>query len=62
MEPVTTGLNTGPGAGQEALIGLDPRPEETAKLKRWLPLLSSVAELPDTPVQVKNLYRYIRGF
>jgi hypothetical protein len=60
-EPLTTGMATGAGAGPEAL-GVDPRVAETQALRKWVPLLSLIANKPDTPTNVKNLYNYISGF
>jgi hypothetical protein len=59
-EPVTAGLSAGPGAGPEVL-NIDPREAETARLKKWLPMLQPVINEPDTPDSVKMLYRYMRG-
>jgi hypothetical protein len=55
-------MSTGPGPGLEALPGFDPRAEETVKMKKWLPILAPIAEDPETPVAVKTLFSYIRGF
>lgn len=59
-EPLTAGLSTGPGVGPEAL-NLDPRPAETMRMKKWLPVLEPIIDEPDTPESVKMLYRYMRG-
>ena len=59
-EPITAGMAMGAGPGPEAL-GMDPRAAETAKLKRWLPMLKPIIDDPETPDSVKLLYRYIRG-
>lgn len=59
-EPITAGMPMGPGPGPEVL-GMDPRAAETAKLKRWLPMLKPIIDDPETPDSVKLLYRYIRG-
>jgi hypothetical protein len=62
-EPITAGLPTGPGPGQEALTGFDPRAEETAMIaKKWGPLLKPMADDPETPDSVRTLIRYLRGF
>lgn len=60
-EPVTDGLPTGPGRGPEAMTGVDPRPQETQALKKWLPLLDPIMSQPDAPESVKILIRYIRA-
>jgi hypothetical protein len=60
-EPVTDGLASGAGRGPEAMTGLDPRPQETQALKKWLPLLDPIMNTPDAPESVKILIRYIRS-
>jgi len=60
-EPVTTGLNSGPGAGREALGGMDPRVAETQKMKKWLPILQPMINDPETPESVKLLFKYVQG-
>jgi len=59
-EPLTAGMATGAGPGPEAL-GLDPRLEETRRMKKWLPMLEPIINEPDTPDSVKMLFRYMRG-
>jgi hypothetical protein len=60
-EPITAGLSSGPGPGPESMSP-DTRAADTAKLRKWVPILSLAVEKPDTPVEVKNLYQYIKGF
>jgi len=57
-EPITSGLSTGAGRGPEVL---DPRNEETRKLKRFLPLIEPMLDNEDTPSSVRALVRYIKG-
>jgi hypothetical protein len=57
-EPVTSGVPTGPGPGPEAL---DPRLQETANLKRFLPIIEPFLSQPDTPESVVALVKYIKG-
>jgi hypothetical protein len=57
-EPVTAGLVSGLGAGSEAM---DPRLDETRKLKRWLPIIEPMLDDDDTPMSVRALVRYIKG-
>jgi hypothetical protein len=57
-EPITAGLNSGPGPGPEIL---DPRVKETRDLQKWLPLLDPLVNEPDSSQSVKALVRYIRG-
>jgi len=56
-EPITAGLNQGPGPGPDR----DTRQEETQNLRRWLPMLELYLDRPDTPNSVRSLFRYIRG-
>lgn len=56
-EPVTTGLMSGPGDGPQR----DMRLQETQNLKRYLPLLETYLDQPETPDSVRRLFRYIRG-
>lgn len=60
QEPITAGMAMGAGPGPEVL-NMDPRAAETARLKKWLPMLKPVIDDPETPDSVKLLYRYIRG-
>ena len=57
-EPVTAGVPTGPGPGPEALA---PRLQETANLKRFLPIIEPFLSQPDTPESVVALVKYIKG-
>lgn len=57
-EPITAGLPIGAGPGAE---GMDPRLEETRKLKRWLPIIEPLLDQDDTPTSVRTLVRYIKG-
>lgn len=60
-EPITDGLSMGLGRGPEALVNRDPRAMETAKLKKWLPLLDPYVDDPETPDSVRSLIRFIRA-
>ena len=62
-EPITAGLDFGPGPGRDALTGFDPRAEETARLaQKWGPMMDVLTSNPDTPDSVRILARYIKGF
>lgn len=62
-EPVTAGLDMGPGPGREALTGFDPRTQETAVIAaKWGPVLDHLSNKPDTPDSVRVMTRYLRGF
>lgn len=60
-EPITAGLNIGPGRTPEMGEG-DPRVAETQRIaKKWGPILRPLAEDPETPDSVRTLFRYLRG-
>lgn len=60
-EPISDGLAVGAGRGPEALQNRDPREMETAKLKKWLPLLDPYVDDPETPDSVRAFIRYVRS-
>ena len=62
-EPVTAGLDSGAGVGSNALLGADPRAQETAIIAaKWGPVLDHISSKPDTPDSVRVMTRYLRGF
>lgn len=56
-EPITAGLNIGPGDGSQR----DTRLAETQNLQRFIPLLALYLDNEDTPDSVRALFRYIKG-
>jgi hypothetical protein len=56
-EPITAGLDIGPGPGSGAS---DPRVDETVALRKWLPIIEPLLDQPDVPNSVRTLVRYIR--
>jgi len=60
-EPITDGLNVGPGRGPDALQNRDPRNAETSQLKKWLPLMDPYVDDPETPDSVRAFIRYVRS-
>jgi hypothetical protein len=56
-QPITSGLNIGPGDGPNR----DTRAKETQELRRFLPLIGLYLDNPDTPDSVRALFRYIKG-
>jgi hypothetical protein len=56
-EPITAGLNIGAGPGPAR----DNRAQETAQLKKYLPMIEPYLRSADTPDSVRMLFRYIRG-
>lgn len=60
-EPITAGLSVGPGRTPGIGEG-DPRRVETAQIaKKWGPILTPIADDPETPASVRMLVRYLRG-
>lgn len=61
MEPITSGLPTGPGPGPEAL-GLPGGPNpDLANMAEYLPMLERLASLPTSSVATRNFVRRLRG-
>ena len=59
MEPLTAGLDIGPGPGSEAL-GMAPA-DNLEKLRPMLPVLELLAGQPGVGVEARNLVRRLRG-
>jgi hypothetical protein len=63
MEPITAGVDFGPGPGSDALpsnLDANTRPGETTLIiQKYLPTLLSVASLPDTPDSYKRFINYL---
>lgn len=60
-EPVTHGVNVGPGAGAEALNL--PQPDNTnfnSSLRSYMPVLAYVADLPNTSPETREIIRQLR--
>lgn len=55
-EPITAGMNMGPGVGASNMLAND-----TPSMQRYLPLLRPFLDRPDVPDSVRALYRYIRS-
>jgi len=64
-EPITAGVDFGPGPGSDALpknINANTRPDENrAIVQKYLPTLLSAANLPDTPDSYKRFVNYLIG-
>lgn len=58
-EPLTTGNPLGPGPGPEVLPNANQ--DNRQNLRRYLPVLLKMADLPDTPASTRNAIRYLRG-
>lgn len=60
-EPITTGIDMGPGAGSEALM-VNQVPDDTnfrANINAYIPVLSYVAGLPNTSPETRKAIRQI---
>lgn len=66
-EPLTAGMTSGPGPGPESLAALPGRNNSTQamadleQMRRVLPTLEVLADLPDTSDTFRQLVRQIRG-
>lgn len=64
-EPITAGVDFGPGPGSDALpsnISANTRPDENrAIVQKYLPTLLTAANLPDTPDSYKRFVNYLLG-
>lgn len=59
-EPITAGIDAGPGPGSEAMASGIKETDEIAKVKSYLPLLERHLDNTDVPDSVRSLYRYVR--
>lgn len=59
-EPVTSGIDAGPGVGSEEMASGIKETDEIAKVKSYLPLLERHLDNTDVPDSVRSLYRYVR--
>ena len=63
-EPITAGVDFGPGPGSEALptIKSDLRVDENQKIiQKYFPMLLRASQLPDTPDSYKRFISYLSG-
>jgi hypothetical protein len=62
-EPVTAGVDAGPGPGSDILpknISANTRPDENKMIvQKYLPTLLAAANLPDTPDSYKRFINYL---
>ena len=65
MEPITAGVDFGPGPGSEALpnnISAETRgTDNTAIIKKYYPALVKATQLPDAPDSYKRFVSYLSG-
>lgn len=63
-EPVTAGVDAGPGPGRE-MLGLkspvDTQLEDLAKIGKYLPLLMNFADSPQSSGTMKAFVKYLRS-
>lgn len=64
-EPVTTGIDSGPGAGSEVLstpmMLQAQNSDDAAKLMALLPVYARIAESPNASNATRNFYRWLRS-
>ena len=62
-EPVTTGIDSGPGAGSEVIYANDNTlaTEDRQRMMTAMPTLSLLAESPSASNAFRNYVRYLRG-
>jgi hypothetical protein len=64
-EPITTGIDSGEGAGSEVLAApsvLSAQDEQDkARIAALLPIYARIAERPDASNAFRNFYRYLRS-
>lgn len=60
-EPITTGVDMGPGAGSEALMINQPADDTNfrATIKAYLPVLTYISGLPNTSPETRKAIRQI---
>jgi hypothetical protein len=63
-EPITTGIDMGPGAGSE-VMGLNQIPAEEdvnfrSSIREYIPVLSYIAQLPNTSPETRKAIRQLR--
>lgn len=62
-EPITTGVDIGPGAGSE-VMGAGPAPEDDvnfrATIKAYMPVLAYISSLPNTSPETRRTIRQLR--
>lgn len=60
-EPVTHGVNVGPGAGAEALnLPMQDNTNFNASISAYMPVLAYVADLPNTSPETRRVIRQLR--
>lgn len=64
-EPITTGIDSGPGAGSEVMATPSmlaaQSSQDQAKIAAYLPVYAKIAELPNATNATRNFYRWLRS-
>jgi hypothetical protein len=63
-EPVTTGVDAGPGAGREILgikSPVDVQLEDLSMLQKYIPLMQQFADSPESNGTTKAFIKYLRS-
>lgn len=63
-DPVTSGVNVGPGPGSEILKtknGMDTQLEDLSMIEQYMPLLEQFADSPNSSGTTKAFIKYLRS-
>jgi hypothetical protein len=60
-EPVTAGIDMGPGAGSDALMLNQIRQDDQDIVAKYLPSLTSMANMQDTPQSFRAFVSFLQG-
>ena len=63
-EPVTAGVNRGPGPGREVLglpTAVDTQLKDLSMLEKYMPLMQTFADSPNSTGTMKTFVRYLRS-
>ena len=61
QEPVTTGVNVGPGAGADALMMRQPDDSAyRAAMQEYMPIIAYISSLPNTSPETRRALRQLR--
>lgn len=61
QEPITNGIDMGPGAGSEALMMNQIQQSDSDIVAQYLPSLTALAAQPDSPDTFRSFVRYLQG-
>ena len=60
-EPITQGIDMGPGAGSDALMLNQMRQDDKDIVAKYLPSLTSMAAMQDTPQSFRAFVSFLQG-